>query len=119
MKALAQQPAAGARAGRGAEAAAELARRQVRAPRELANRERVAEALERPLHRAGDRIVIDAPRDGRLYELRLPAVTVRGDDHLPSDAVGDLGSMVAADEVQTQVDPAAVPAEVSTSPPST
>jgi hypothetical protein len=44
---------------------------------------------------------------------------MRGDDHLSGDAVGDLGAVVAPDEMQAQVVPAAVPAEVSTSPPST
>ena len=52
----------------------------------------------------GDGVVIDTTRDGRLDELRLSAVTVCSDDHLPSYAIRDLGAVVAPDEVEAQVD---------------
>ena len=53
LHALADQPAAGAGAGRGAEAALELARGEVRAAREVGDRQRLAQPRQRVLHRAG------------------------------------------------------------------
>ncbi len=75
-------------------------------PGQSGDRERVRQVVQRPLHRAGDAVVLllDRP-DGGLDELGLAAVPVRRHNEAAGHAVGDLGAVVAPDQVQAEVDP--------------
>ena len=72
---------------------------------QLLHRDHLVEVLHRPLQRGGQMVPVHGGGHGRLDELRLPAVTVRGHDHAPRERVGHLGPVILANHVQTQVDP--------------
>ncbi len=104
IHALGEQPAQDGQAGLGGEAAREGALRDVGVGGEAAHRQRLVQALECPGARRRQRAARlrgDRPVD----VLGLAAVAMRRDDDAAGDPVGQRGAVVAAQDVQAEIDP--------------
>ena len=86
-----------------AEAAGERARCEVRAGGELVDADRPGEVGLGPGDDVGERVTALATHID-VNELGLAAVAVRRNDETAGDLVGDVGAVVAPDEVQAEVD---------------
>jgi hypothetical protein len=105
LQAAPQQPGGRAGAGRGAKAPCELTRREMHPAGEVLDADPFVQPSQRPLHRSRHRVVGRGQRNGKIDELRLPAVALGGHDHAPGYAVGHHPAVILAHQVQAQVDP--------------
>jgi hypothetical protein len=87
------------------EVAQEAARGHARVRGQQVHRERLGQVVQCPGHCAGHAVVVDDVAHGQFDELRLAAVAVRRQHQPPGDRVGDLRAVVAAHQVQAQIQP--------------
>ena len=86
----------------------ERARRHVRAPRKVLHGQGRAQPADRPFHDRGETRGRSG-RDRLADVLRLPTLPMRRHHHAPGHLVRDLGAVVAADEVEAEVDAGRAP----------
>ena len=101
------EPAPRRHACLGHEPASERTGRPAGVPGQVGDGQRLGQVFQRPV--AGGRQALGRRRHGALQQLSLPAVAVRGDDHVAGDADGGIAAEVGTHQLHAQVDASGQP----------